>query len=332
MSRPLRHSIIELLATGTVLFSAFCVCTFGQAPSANTPVASQTARPASTSDDSGTIHVNVRLVNVFATVTDGRGAPVAGLGKDDFRLFEDGVPQSISIVDKESSVPLSIVMAVDTSESTRRDMKLEAASAKRFAHSIVRPVDRLSVFQVSENVDQLTRFTADLRSVDHAIDDLRPGAGTSLYDAIYLASDALIDRQGRKVLVLITDGGDTTSRTDYNNALRHAQEAEAIIYSIIVVPVAADAGRNLGGEHALIQISRDTGGKYYYAESIEQLDDAFRQISDELRTQYLIAYYPSRRISSSAFRLIRVEVARPGPEGSGFHVRHRNGYYTAPAR
>jgi Ca-activated chloride channel family protein len=167
-----------------------------------------------------------------------------------------------------------------------------------------------------------------MRVIEHSIDRLEVGAGTSLYDAIYLGAEMLLDRQGRKVMVLITDGGDTTSKTSYNNALRRAQEAEAIVYSIIVVPIAADAGRNLGGEHALIQIARDTGGKYYYAEDIDQLDRAFRQISEELRTQYMIAYYPSRRISDSPFRRIQVQVAKRDE----LKVRHRAGYYTAPAK
>ena len=96
-------------------------------------------------------------------------------------------------------------------------------------------------------------------------------------------------------MVIITDGGDTVSRVDYKEAVRAAQEAEVIVYSIIVVPIEASAGRDLGGEHALIQISEDTGGKYFYATSVPQLDEAFRKISDELRTQYLLAYYPSRR-------------------------------------
>jgi Ca-activated chloride channel homolog len=132
--------------------------------------------------------------------------------------------------------------------------------------------------------------------------------------------------------VLITDGGDTTSKTDYNNALRRAQQAEAIVYSIIVVPVAADAGRNIGGEHALIQISHDTGGKYYYAEGAEQIDDAFRRISDELRTQYLLAFYPNRRVSDSPFRRIQVDLLKKDPDGRAYQVRHRAGYYTAPAK
>ncbi|HYL93831.1 MAG TPA: VWA domain-containing protein [Alphaproteobacteria bacterium] len=278
-----------------------------------------------------TFRVNVRLVNVFTTVTDSHGAPIANLTKDDFRILEDGVPQTISVFDKESELPLSVALVVDTSGSTRRDIVLDTSSAKKFVHSIVRPVDRLALFQLSENVDQLTRFTSDLKAIDHGIDRLIGGSGTSLYDAIYLSADTLLDRQGRKVIVLITDGGDTTSTTTYNAALRRAQEAEAIVYSIIVVPVAADAGRNLGGEHALIQISRDTGGKYYYAESVAQLDDAFRQVSEELRTQYLIAFYPNRRVAAP-FRRIKVEVGKKDSNGTDFQVRHRAGYYTAPAK
>src|SRR5439155_14979694 len=138
---------------------------------------------------------------------------------------------------------------------------------------------------------------------------IRLGAATALYDALYLGSRALESRQGRKVLVVITDGGDTVSKVDYKEALRTAQEAEAIVYSIIVVPIEASAGRDTGGEHALMQLSEDTGGKYYYATSIPQLDQAFRSISDELRTQYLLAYYPERRLADSDFRRIEVKLA-----------------------
>ena len=282
--------------------------------------------------DEPTFRVNVRLVNVFTTVTDSRGAPVANLTKDDFQLLEDGIPQTIKVFEKESAIPLSIALAIDTSPSTMRDFKLETSSARRFVHSILRNEDRLSIFQVTENIDQVTRFTSDLKTIERGIDDLRTGPGTSIYDAIFLCSESLLDREGRKVLVLITDGGDTTSKADYNGALRRAQQAEAIVYSIIVVPVEADAGRNLGGEHALIQISKDTGGKYYYAEGQQQLDDAFRKISDELRTQYLLAFYPTRKISDSPFRRIQVELSKKDPEGRPYQVRHRAGYYTAPAR
>lgn len=317
-------------------FSLLCLlCLLGVFALAQDPQKGDRVPPGTQSqkkDDESTFRVNVRLVNVFTTVTNSRGAPVADLTKDDFQLLEDGVPQTIKVFEKESAIPLSIALAIDTSPSTLRDFKLEVSSARRFVHSILRHEDRLSVFQVTENVDQLTRFTPDMKAIEHGIDNLRTGPGTSIYDAIYLCSDSLLDREGRKVLVLITDGGDTTSKTDYNNALRRAQQAEAIVYSIIVVPVEADAGRNLGGEHALIQISKDTGGKYYYAEGEQQLDDAFSKISDELRTQYLLAFYPSRKLSDSPFRRITVQLAKKDPEGKPYQVRHRAGYYTAPAK
>jgi len=274
-----------------------------------------------------TLKVDVKLVNVFVTVTDAHGSPVAGLTKENFTLQEDGREQKISVFDKQSAVPLSIALAVDTSLSTRHDLPLEQASAKRFAHAILRPVDGLSIYSFSEVVQQATPFTPDLKRIDDAIDHIRVGAATAIYDAIYLVSRSLDRRQGRKVIVLITDGGDTVSKVDYKEAVRAAEEAEAIVYSIIVVPIENSAGRETGGEHALIQLSEDTGGKYYYATSTAQLDEAFRKISDELRTHYLLAYYPSQRTSMSQFRRIQVSVAGVS-ESSGYHARHRAGYYT----
>jgi Ca-activated chloride channel family protein len=286
------------------------------------------AQNPSTSPPETTLKVDVKLVNVYVTVTDAHGAPVAGLTKENFTLQEDGRDQAISVFDKESALPLSIALAIDTSLSTRHDLPLEQASAKRFARTILRPVDALSVFGFSETVLQSTSYTADLKRIDDGIDHIRLGAATALYDAIYLASRSLDRRQGRKVIVLITDGGDTISKVDYKEAVRAAEEAEGIVYSIIVVPIESSAGRETGGEHALIQLSEDTGGKYYYATSMAQLDDAFRQISDELRTQYLLAYYPSQRTSNSQFRRIQVKLAGV-PEASSYRARHRAGYYTS---
>jgi len=282
--------------------------------------------PAQTQPE-GTLKVDVKLVNVYVTVTDAHGAPVAGLKKENFRVQEDGRDQTISVFDKESALPLSIALAIDTSLSTRHDLPLEQASAKRFARAILRPVDALSVFGFSETVLQSTSYTADMHRIEEGIDHIRLGAATALFDAVYFAARSLDRRQGRKVMVLITDGGDTVSKMDYKEAARAAEEAEALVYSIIVVPIEASAGRETGGEHALIQLSEDTGGKYYYATSMSQLDEAFRQISDELRTQYLLAYYPSQRLSNSQFRRIQVGVTGAA-EPTSYHVRHRAGYYT----
>jgi len=311
-------------------------------PDANKPTATTVPHPpekqpqAPAEQDAGTtIRVNVKLVNVFSTVTNGGGAPVSSLKQEDFQIFEDGKPQKIAVFQRESELPLSIVIAIDASLSTRNNQRLELDSARRFAHAILRPIDGISLFQFSEVVDQLTPFTADLRAIDKGISRVHSGAATALYDTLYLGSDALLDRRGRKVMVVITDGGDTVSKTSYQEAVREAQQAEVILYSIIIVPIENSAGRDIGGEHALIQLSRDTGGKYFYASSLEQLDAAFRQIGDELRTQYLIAYYPNARLSDSEFRRIEIKInpsTQNYPNPLELQVRHRTGYFTMPAK
>jgi Ca-activated chloride channel family protein len=314
-------------APSLLLAMVMSVCSL-RAQQTSAPSSQSTTAPQRQSEPETTLKVDVNLVNVFVTVTDEHGAPVGGLTRDNFVLKEDDREQTIKVFDKESALPLSIALAIDTSLSTRHDLPLEQASAKRFAHEIMRPVDALSVYAFSEYVNEATHgYTADLKRIDESIDHIRMGAATALYDAIFLASRALDLRKNRKVIVLITDGGDTVSKVDYKEAVRAAEEAEALVYSIIVVPIESSAGRETGGEHALIQLSEDTGGKYYYATSVAQLDDAFRKISDELRTQYLLAYYPSQRTSFSEFRRIAVKVTGV-PESAAYRVRHRAGYYT----
>jgi Ca-activated chloride channel homolog len=319
----------NLLLTGLIL--SVCGLWGQQTPVTQSPAQQNPSHPDHQPEPTTTLRVDVNLVNVFVTVTDEHGAPIGGLTKENFVLTEDGREQKIAVFDKESALPLSIALAIDTSLSTRHDLPLEQASAKRFAHAILRPIDALSVYGFSEVVHESTPgYTADLKRIDEGIDHIRMGAATALYDAIYLAARALDHRKGRRVLVLITDGGDTISKIDYKEAVRAAVEAEAIVYSIIIVPIESSAGRETGGEHALIQLSEDTGGKYYYATSTAQLDDAFRKISDELRTQYLLAYYPSQHTSFSEFRRIEVKVSGV-PDFAAYRVRHRAGYYSVKA-
>jgi Ca-activated chloride channel homolog len=336
------------LLTLASLFTVLPICAQSPVPrppdSLNQQRPAQVAHPPETQrqpsnspgeDPAATFKVNVKLVNVFATVTNGSGAPVSSLKQEDFQVFEDGKAQQIAVFHRESELPLSIVVAIDTSLSTHGDQKLELESARRFAHAILRPIDGLSLFQFSEIVDQLTPFTADLHTIDRAINRVHSGAATALYDTLYLGSDALLTRRGRKVMVVITDGGDTVSKTNYQEAVRAAQEAEVILYSIIIVPIENSAGRDTGGEHALIQLSRDTGGKYFYASGMSQLDAAFQQISDELRTQYLIAYYPNTRLADSDYRRIEIKVdpaTKDYPNPSDLSVRNRTGYYTMPSK
>ena len=220
-----------------LVVSVFSLCAAAQQGGAS-------AQGSPDQDPATTLKVDVKLVNVFVTVTDDHGAPVSGLKKEDFQLQEDGKAQKISVFDRESALPLSIVMAVDTSLSTKKDRPLELASARRFARTILRPVDALSLYQFSETVSELVPFTSDLRQIDHGLDRVHDGAATALYDAMYLGSQSLLSRKGRKVMVVITDGGDTASLVEYKEALSAAQEAEAIVYSVIIVPIEARAGRD----------------------------------------------------------------------------------------
>ncbi|HVW78878.1 MAG TPA: VWA domain-containing protein [Alloacidobacterium sp.] len=275
------------------------------------------------------IRVDVKLVNVFVNVTDSNGAPVPGLTKDDFTLDEDGHPQKIAVFERQSEIPLSIVLAIDTSGSVNKDLATEKHAAHSFVHSLLRPVDRLDLIDFSSDVREVVPFTNKFSRIDYGIENLLPGPATALYSAVYLASQSLATQQGRKVLVLISDGSNTVKGTDYADALEQAVRSETMVYSIIDVPIEADAGRDTGGEHAMITLSQETGGKYYYADAAH-LSEAFQKVSEDLRTQYLLAYYPVHRITDSDFRAISVTVKQP--PNMHYSVRHRTGYYATPGQ
>jgi Ca-activated chloride channel family protein len=267
-------------------------------------------------------HVNVRLVNVFVNVTDANGAPVGGLSKDDFALNEDGVPQKIAYFERQTELPLSLVLAIDTSGSVRKDTAVEVRAAKEFLRALLRPEDRLDLIDFNSSVREVVPFTADLRHLEWGLDNLDFGPATALYDAVYLGAQNLAPRSGRKVLVVISDGGNTVKDVDYPQALDEAIRSEVMVYSLIDLPIMNDAGRDTGGEHALITLSQETGGKYYYAE-YGNLTPAFQKISEDLRTQYQLGYYPVQRRTQTDFRRIQV-TAKADPT---YTLRYRPGYY-----
>ena len=271
-----------------------------------------------------TFKMDVKLVNVFVNVTDQNGAIVGGLSRDDFALFEDGRPQKISLFERQSEVPLNITLAIDTSDSVYKDRALEHDAGKRFALALLRPQDQMSVIEFATFVTERTSFTNNLKQIDHGLDSLRGGDSTALYDAIYLASQRLGQKQGRKILVLVSDGGDTAKSTTYPQALEQALRNEVMIYSIIDVPIEASAGRDIGGEHALITLAEQTGGKSFYADQ-GGLDQAFKKVSDDLRTQYLLGYYPQNQVPGSDFHRIRVTIPRAAV--GQYSISSRTGYY-----
>jgi Ca-activated chloride channel family protein len=277
--------------------------------------------------DPPTFTINAKLVNLWVNVTDKTGAIVGGLTKDDFKITEDGRPQDIKIFERQSEQPLSIVLAIDTSESTYKDRALEQNAGKRFVHAILRPQDQMSLLEFATYVHMLVDFTNKTNELDHGLNSLKAGEATAVYDTIRLASDELAKKENRKVLVLVSDGGDTVKTTTYEEALEHAIRGEVMIYSIIDVPIESSAGRDLGGEHALITLAEQTGGKSFYADS-GGLDKAFAMVSDDLRTQYLIGYYPHKQVPGLDFH--RVGVTIPRATSDAFNIRCRAGYYANP--
>jgi Ca-activated chloride channel family protein len=271
-----------------------------------------------------TLHVDVKLVNLFVNVTDKNGSIVGGLTRDDFSITEDGRPQQISVFERQSELPLNITLAIDTSGSVRKDMAEEADAARRFVHAIMRPQDQMSLLQFATYVNELTPFTNKVALIDRGLGQLHSDFATALYDAIYLGAERLGPREGRKVLVLVSDGGDTAKNTTYAQALEQALRNEVMIYSIIDVPIEASAGRDLGGEHALITLAEQTGGKSFYV-SEGGMDKAFARVSDDLRTQYLIGYYPRNQEPGRSFHRVQVTIPRAAPDA--FNIRHKTGYY-----
>jgi Ca-activated chloride channel homolog len=283
------------------------------------------ARLASAQDDSGmTLKVDVKLVNIFVNVTDANGALVGGLTRDDFSIAEDNRAQKIAVFERQSELPLNLTLAIDTSASTYKDRTVEQKAAKGFVHALMRVQDQMSVLEFSTFVTQLTTFTNKVGQIDGGLDRIRGEGGTALYDAIYLGAQELGKKEGRKVLVLDSDGTDTASNATYAQALEQALRNEVMIYSIIDVPIEASAGRDLGGEHALITLAEQTGGKSFYVDA-GGLDKAFAKVSDDLRTQYLIGYYPHNQEPGRNFH--RLSVSIPRATKDAFNIHYRTGYY-----
>ena len=289
-------------------------------------------RPMATEGETPTIRVESRLVNVVVNVADGTGAPIGGLSREDFQINEDGAPQKVSFFERESSTPLSIVLAIDASESVLRNEGLEKRAAKQFVKTLIRSQDEIDLMDFSDTVREIVSFTNNPKRIDSGLNQLERGDATALYDAIYLASQRLgqtkNDAGRRRVLVLITDGTDTKKNSHYTMAIDEAQRAGVMVYSLIIVPVMADAGRNTGGEHALIQMASDTGGKYYYVGDPSDLPAALAHVSDDLRTQYVLGYYAPQHASRDAGTQRRIQVQLRNPElASKDSLRYRTAYF-----
>lgn len=274
-----------------------------------------------------TIRVDVRLVRLLVTVKDANGALIGGLERDAFQIADSGVPQETAVFERTTSQPLSISLLIDTSGSTAKDLKAEIAAAMRFLKALTsqgHPEDALALYSFNHDVTLLSNFTRNASRINRALQALSADAGTSLYDALVLASERLQERDGRHVVIMISDGGDTTSHYDYHAALRALHRADAILYPIVIQPITNDAGRNVRGENALLQLAASTGGRAYFPASGISLDDVFAGILRDLRTQYLLAYYPRGLPTAPRGTFRKVEVRLTDPK---LRASTRGGYY-----
>ena len=312
---------IKSFVTGLVVVAALSTFTLAQRGSQQPRPAEPAARPA----DDQTISVNVDLVNILFTVADKKGKFVTNLRKEDFRVFEDEKSQAITNFSSETDLPLTIALLVDTSGSIRDKLRFEQEAATEFFYSTLqRNKDKALVISFDSGVDLLQDFTDDPEKLAEAVRKIRAGGGTSLYDAIYLAvTQKLSGQQGRRIVILITDGDDNSSRVSLTETLEAAQKNDVTIYAISTNSTAYPGSKEQErGDKTLKKFSEETGGRPFFPLKIQDLASSFLDIHDELRSQYQIGYRPSNGKMDGTFRRIRVDIA-----DRRFKARARSGYY-----
>jgi Ca-activated chloride channel family protein len=293
-------------------------------------------RPAELPQTGERISITTNLVTVVTSVASPAGALSSTLEREDFEVLEDGVPQEIVNFARDAEMPLRMVMLFDTSSSVAQRIGFERRAAARFFERVMRPQDKAALFSVSTEVAVLQDFTDKVSLLTGATKQLRAKGATSLYDAIYLAADYLKPATGRHVIVIVSDGGDTTSSKDLKQSLAQTQQADAVIFAIFTGhPYPSQNLRDLAAERALATLTTETGGEVYYPQqtpgareeeadeqSLSYLDAAFTRLADQLRTQYTLGFYSSNEAHDGRFRKLTVRVKKPG-----YTARARAGYY-----
>lgn len=285
------------------------------------------------------IRVQVELVNLFATVRGKSKRLLPNLTKDNFRVFEDGQEQKIEFFSKETALPITLGVLIDTSISVERILGAEQFAASRFLQRVMRKGDLAFVASFDINVDLLSDLTEDHGRLERGVQGARVNApveygpiqrgprGTALYDAIYLACREKLAREaGRKALVILTDAVDAGSKVSLREAIETAQRTDTVIHILGLIDTAFYAGRRFGydGEGTAKKLAEETGGRSLFLRDEKKLDEAFDQITEELRSQYTLGYYPTNPNRDGKFRKIKIETTSPGTK-----VLARKGYYAA---
>ena len=293
------------------------------------------AKPQEPSAQGPVIRREVGLVNLFATVRDKNKRIVTGIKKEDFHVTEDGAGQKIEFFSAESTLPITLGLLIDTSGSEQNRLGAEQEAASSFLNRVMRKGDEAMVISFDLDVDMLSDFTEDRAQLERAIQRARIGAvntgvvtpgtipsrggGTHFYDAVYLAcSDKLASEAGRKALVIITDAQDQGSKVRVEEAIEAAQRTDTVIH-VLLVSDRMFFGANPG---VAKKMTEETGGRMIEVSSEKHLQQAFDQISEELRSQYTVGYYPSNTARDGKFRKIKVEMIN-----KDLKVLARKGYY-----
>jgi VWFA-related protein len=279
--------------------------------------------------DEQTISVNVDLVNVLFTVADKKGKFIPDLKKEYFKVYEDGKPQSITNFSADSNLPLTIALLIDTSGSVRDRLRFEQEAAIEFFYStLVRGKDRALVIGFDSGIDLNQDYTDDPEKLSKSIRTMRAGGGTSLYDAVYVASKEKLARQpGRRIMVVISDGDDNSSRMSMTEVLENVQRNDVVIYTISTNSTGMGGDKNSRSDKVLKTFADETGGRMFSPFKLQDLNSSFQNIAEELRLQYALAYRPTNLMADGAFRRIRIE-----PTNKSYVVRARNGYYAPRSR
>ena len=277
------------------------------------------------SQPSHTMKVDVRLVMIPAHVVSPSGDPVTGLEREQFEVREKGKIRPIKFFERSENLPLQMILLIDTSLSAARELPAEKAAMARFIRRVLRRGDAAALIEMAGDARTVVDFSPDANELETSLKKIDARAGTGLYDTLIEAAEMLGKREGRRVMILITDGNDTTSKDDYHAALAAVTEIDASIFAVVIRPIAGISGRSVRGENVLTSLSEMTGGQAFFPAGAEELDRFFDELSDVLRTQYLIGITPAAPGRESDYREIEVRVS-----GGEYSVRHRSGYFTRP--
>jgi len=271
------------------------------------------------------IGVEVDLVNLIFTATDSHGHFIKDLKQNDIDLLDDDKPpESVMAFESETGLPLRVALLIDASNSIRHRFTFEQNAAAEFLHQVVRPKsDQAFVMGFDSLIDLTQDFTANANELTHGIGVLRPGGGTALHDAVYTASEKLGKAQvrgpARRAIILLSDGADNQSRHTREQAIAAALRAEVIVY--VICTDATDSNRK--GDKVLMRYAEATGGRVFFPLRLKEVSDAFAEIEDELRSQYVLAYKPQNFAADGKYRSVSVKT----PKRKKVNIRVRKGYY-----